>query len=100
VALVARYHRRSTPKVSHVPYQSLARDQRIEVVKLAAILRVGDVLDRAHLKNRRKIKVEKVPGVVRIVVGAFSDLNLEKQGVLDKADLFRQVYGMKVDIYG
>jgi len=41
IALVARYHRRATPRPYHEEYTSLDRDSRIAVAKMAAILRVG-----------------------------------------------------------
>lgn len=48
VALVARYHRRSHPKRTHLDFQERPREDRERVVKIAAILRVADALDREH----------------------------------------------------
>ena len=45
VALTARYHRRASPKPEHDGYASLARDGRVAVAKMAAILRVAVALD-------------------------------------------------------
>ena len=45
VALIARYHRRSPPRMSHEEFAPLTRAQRITVSKQAAILRVADALD-------------------------------------------------------
>ena len=41
VAQVARYHRRSFPKNTHSDYISLPREQRMNINKMAAILRVA-----------------------------------------------------------
>jgi exopolyphosphatase / guanosine-5'-triphosphate,3'-diphosphate pyrophosphatase len=48
IALVARYHRRGTPKQSHDEYAQLPAPLRRTVRFLASILRVAESLDRSH----------------------------------------------------
>jgi len=48
IALVARYHRRSTPKTAHEEYARLPAGRRRTVRTLAAMLRVAENLDRSH----------------------------------------------------
>ncbi len=48
IALVARYHRRGTPKSSHDEYAGLPAALRRTVRILASILRVAESLDRSH----------------------------------------------------
>jgi exopolyphosphatase / guanosine-5'-triphosphate,3'-diphosphate pyrophosphatase len=48
LALVARYHRRATPKRKHVGFGQLGRRARRTVRTLAAILRLAESLDRSH----------------------------------------------------
>jgi exopolyphosphatase/guanosine-5'-triphosphate,3'-diphosphate pyrophosphatase len=48
MALVARYHRRGTPKRSHPQYAQLPATLRRTVRTLASILRVAESLDRSH----------------------------------------------------
>jgi exopolyphosphatase/guanosine-5'-triphosphate,3'-diphosphate pyrophosphatase len=48
IALVARYHRRGTPKGSHDEYAGLPSPLRRTVRILASILRVAESLDRSH----------------------------------------------------
>jgi exopolyphosphatase/guanosine-5'-triphosphate,3'-diphosphate pyrophosphatase len=48
IALVARYHRRATPKRQHVGFMDLPRKRRGIVRTLAAILRLAEALDRSH----------------------------------------------------
>jgi exopolyphosphatase / guanosine-5'-triphosphate,3'-diphosphate pyrophosphatase len=48
VALVARYHRRGTPKRSHEEYARLPSPLRKTVKILASILHVAESLDRSH----------------------------------------------------
>jgi exopolyphosphatase/guanosine-5'-triphosphate,3'-diphosphate pyrophosphatase len=96
VALVARYHRRATPKPTHVEYVSLPREKRMVVSKLAAVLRVADALDRGHAQQVRDLHVERRADELVIHVHGVSDLTLERRAMAKKADLFEDVYGMTV----
>jgi exopolyphosphatase/guanosine-5'-triphosphate,3'-diphosphate pyrophosphatase len=48
IALVARYHRRGTPKRTHPEWSALDASHRKAVRVLAAILRLAESLDRSH----------------------------------------------------
>lgn len=48
MALIARYHRRGTPKRSHDEFASLGAPLRRAVRTLASILRLAESLDRSH----------------------------------------------------
>ncbi len=48
IANIARYHRKSHPKLRHQEYASLKSESREKVEKLSAILRIADSLDRTH----------------------------------------------------
>ncbi len=48
IALVARYHRKSAPKPSHLDFGALSGKRRKVVRVLSAILRFAETLDRSH----------------------------------------------------
>lgn len=98
VSHVARYHRRSCPKTSHIEYMALPREKRIAINKLAAILRVADALDRAHAQQVKDFGLERRPEEIIIHVRGVSDLAVEKHAVAAKADLFEDIYGVKVRV--
>lgn len=98
VAQVARYHRRSEPKPSHIEYTSLPRDQRMVVNRLAAVLRVADALDRGHMRQVRDFSVERQGGDLVICVRGAADLTLERRSMAGKGDMFEDIYGMRVRI--
>lgn len=100
ISMVARYHRRALPKQTHASFNNLNREDRIIVSKLAAILRVADALDRRHIDKKHDIKVDIDQGIMTITIRNAGDLSLEKHGMPAKADLFEQVYGMKVELQG
>ena len=96
VAHVARYHRRSAPKRTHLDYVSLPREHRVVVGKLAAILRIADALDRGHAQQVRDIEIERRPEELVIYVRGAADLTLERRGIAEKGDLFEDAYGMTI----
>ena len=96
VALVARYHRRNTPKATHPEYAALNREDRTVVAKLAALLRVADALDRSQ--NQRITGFESRIEQDRFVIAVenVEDLTIEQLGVKSKGDMFEEVYGRSV----
>jgi exopolyphosphatase/guanosine-5'-triphosphate,3'-diphosphate pyrophosphatase len=96
VAHIARYHRRSGPKPSHVEYMSLPRETRMTVSKLAALLRLADALDRGHAQQARDVWCERRQEDLIIYVPQASDLTLERHSLAAKADLFEDVYALRV----
>ena len=98
VANVARYHRRSRPKPSHVEYISMSRERRIVVSKLAAVLRVADALDvsRAQQISDFECCVDN-NGLILSVEGG-GDLTLERRSLAERADMFQDIYGLDIRI--
>jgi exopolyphosphatase/guanosine-5'-triphosphate,3'-diphosphate pyrophosphatase len=96
VAHIARYHRRSPPKPSHVGYVSLPRETRVVVNKLAAILRVADALSRGYLHRAHDLRLERQDDDLIIQIVGAGDLTLEQRAMAGKGDLFEDIYGMGI----
>ena len=96
VGLVARYHRRASPKPTHPGYALLDRESRVIVSKLAAILRVADALERSHSQRISEIRCKREPGRLVITVPKVDDLSLEQLALMQKGSLFEETFGMKV----
>lgn len=96
IALVSRYHRRASPKSNHLGYSTLARDERIEVCKLAAILRVADALDQSYSQRIQNIRCQRAENCWEIVVSDVEDLSLEQMALKQKGGLFEEVYGLPI----
>jgi exopolyphosphatase/guanosine-5'-triphosphate,3'-diphosphate pyrophosphatase len=95
-AQVARYHRRASPRPTHIEYLTLPREDRIAVNKLAALLRVADALDRGHAQQVRDLQFEQLPGELVIYVSGVTDLTIERRAMPEKSDLFEETYGLKI----
>jgi exopolyphosphatase / guanosine-5'-triphosphate,3'-diphosphate pyrophosphatase len=48
IANIARYHRKSTPKRKHLPFQQMSKDHKRLVRHLSIFLRLASALDRRH----------------------------------------------------
>ncbi len=98
VAQVARYHRRKEPTIKHEPYARLSVEDRDRVLRLSAILRVADALDREHRQVVRSVTVErKGPKTTLALVGQ-GDFALEEWSVNDKGGLFCRTFETTLEL--
>lgn len=93
VANVARYHRKSAPKLSHKSYESLTPKERNVIAKLAAILRLADSLDHEHASKVREVRLQYRKPCFTLTLAGEGDLLLEKWAIANKGDLFEEVFG-------
>lgn len=98
MAHVARYHRKSHPKITHSEYQSLPLKVRRRIRKLAAILRVADGLDRSQFQNVEKMELDLNPDAFFIQISGKEEVNLELWGAKRKSGLLREVLRRKINI--
>jgi exopolyphosphatase/guanosine-5'-triphosphate,3'-diphosphate pyrophosphatase len=95
VANVVRYHRKSPPSTTHVNFIALPREARIVVMKLAAILRVADALDRGHDQRVHDAAFERREERFVIKATGVADLSLERLSLAEKGDMFEDVFGLE-----
>ena len=98
VATIARYHRKAKPSLRHEPYKALQRSSRIEVSKLAAILRIATALDIEQNGKVSQIEVEQDGSNLRLQIAGEGDLLLERWAVMKRRSLFEEVFDVKVSI--
>jgi exopolyphosphatase/guanosine-5'-triphosphate,3'-diphosphate pyrophosphatase len=96
MALVARYHRRASPKPIHEGYNTLDRERRIAVAKLAAMLRVAAALDRSYSQRVDEIRVSRERSKLVIEVPDVDDLSLEQLALKPTGSLFEEIFGIPV----
>ncbi len=98
LASLGRFHRRGQPKMSFEPFASLSGGKRERVLKMIALLRVADGLDRSHSGPVDAIDVKIESAQVRMLVHARSDVDLELWGLRRKRELFERVFGMALQL--
>ena len=77
IALIARYHRRGTPKKAHDEYAGLPSGVRRAVRILASILRVAESLDRSHAQVVSALEVQDSGDNLLLQVKTSGDAQLE-----------------------
>ncbi|MEQ1828607.1 MAG: HD domain-containing protein [Pirellula sp.] len=96
VALVVRYHRRSSPQPDHEGYATLDRNDRVAVAKLSAILRLAIALDESRSQRISNIRSGRDGDRLIITTHGIEDVSLEQLTVRQSGDLFEEVFGMSV----
>ena len=99
IANVARYHRKSHPKIKHEGYNLLSNEDKILVSKLAAFLRIADGLDRSHASHIQRVKIRKIGRNLRVKVfhTAKGHTELELWGANRKKQLFEIVFRKRIE---
>lgn len=85
-----------------LPFEELAgsslleRGEYMTIIKLAAILRLANGLDRSHKQKIREIKLNiKDNHTMQILVNSEEDLTLEQAMLPEKTDLFEEVFSIR-----
>jgi exopolyphosphatase/guanosine-5'-triphosphate,3'-diphosphate pyrophosphatase len=96
ISQIARYHRGKMPGAGDTAFYSLPRTDRTAVLKLSALLRIADALDRGHLQRVRDFSVELKGETFFLKPQGTHDITLERLALSEKADFFEEVFGYKV----
>ncbi|MCH2174977.1 MAG: HD domain-containing protein [Lentisphaeria bacterium] len=98
VGNIVRYHRKSEPKLIHIHFATLSKEEKVIVYKLASILRIVEALDSSHMNRigQLDLKIDKDEFIIRDCNG--TDLTTERNSLTGKDELFEEVYGLKVVI--
>ncbi len=99
IALIARYHRGSPPRLKHRGFSQLDRALRERVVKLSALLRFADGLDRGHVGAVAGFSLRWTADALRVIVqeaDGTTSARLECWGASRKRQLLEEVLGRRV----
>lgn len=96
IANIVRYHRKALPSKSHELFARLSRRGQRVVMVGAALLRLGDGLDRSHGGVVQRVRCRVGDRKVRCTVYARSDAELEIWGARRKMDLFEKALGRRI----
>lgn len=93
LALVARYHRRSLPKLKHSEWAKADKKLRRRVKWLSGILRIADALDRSRFGVVDSVEVKAKKKAVSFFLNAHNDAEYELWDARQKCDLFEKLVG-------
>lgn len=95
VAEIAKYHRGKLLPQDDEQFQLLPRSDRMTILKLTAILRIADALDRGHAQKMSDMTLRLENDTFVLQVKERNTV-LEKIALAEKAGLFESVFGYKV----
>lgn len=98
MALVARYHRRGTPKKTHQEYAGLPAGLRRTVRMLASILRVAESLDRSHAQVVSGLELQDRETNMLVELRTSGDAELEIWAVARHVRPFERLVGKPVQV--
>lgn len=98
IAHIARYHRGSLPKDSHVDFVKLSDNDRRLVAQLASILRLADSLDSGYDGRIRDVTFVRRGQTVTLKLNARESVELVRQTLAKKKDMFEMTFGVKLEI--
>jgi len=92
IAQVARYHRKSPPRLKHEEFARLSAPDRLLVQRLSALLRIADALDRSHEQHIARVTVDLLPDKLILHLESAGPVLLEVITARFKGDLAREVF--------
>ncbi len=94
VANIIKYNLYYLPSQTEIS-KTLEGADFIVIAKLAAILRIANVLDKSHTQKIDDISVTVTDDKMLIYVSTYEDISLESGLFEARADFFEQVYGIR-----
>ena len=64
-------------------------------MKLTALLRLANALDRSHKQKINHMKISMKNQQLLVVIDTMEDITLEKERFEQKADFFEEIYGIR-----
>ena len=95
MANVAHYHSKGTPSDVDANFAYLAREDKVKVAKLAAMIRLADAVDRSHRQKAGSCDIRLRGENLEFRIAPLEDYSLEKWTFEDKADFFENVHGVR-----
>mgnify|MGYP000390836681 CR=1 FL=1 len=98
IAILSYFHSKKEPSIDHRFFATYNDSEKIKIIKLIAILKVADSLDRSH-KQQVKDIIIKIDNSNMILELAIADEPLiEKWAFEKKSELFSEVFGLNVKL--
>lgn len=98
IANLCRYHRKSTPQLTHESFQMLGVEDRRAVMLLTPILRLAVALDQSQEQNVERVEMVVQENNVELRLFSDKDVDIEQWSAQQTADVFQGIYGKTLTI--
>ena len=96
ISEIAKYHRGSSVPQDDESFHLMSRVDRLTILKLTAILRIADAMDRGHIQKFSDFTIKLEHNTLIINTKKSKNTVLEKIALTEKAGMFESVFGYKV----
>jgi exopolyphosphatase/guanosine-5'-triphosphate,3'-diphosphate pyrophosphatase len=98
IANLCRYHRKSMPQPTHVEFQTLDAEGRRAVVLMAPLLRIAVALDQSQEQLVEDVLVSTLDKAVELQLQSKRDLDVEQWHTEQVSGVFRETYGLPLQV--
>jgi exopolyphosphatase/guanosine-5'-triphosphate,3'-diphosphate pyrophosphatase len=98
IALLCRYHRKSSPSARHDPFQQLDNESRRAILMLVPLLRLADSLDRGNEQKVENLHVDLRNGHAVLALESTGDIGLELWAAERVSPLFESIYQLPLSL--
>jgi exopolyphosphatase/guanosine-5'-triphosphate,3'-diphosphate pyrophosphatase len=96
ISEIAKYHKGSSVPQDDESFHLMSRIDRLTILKLTAILRIADAMDRGHIQKFSDFTIKLEQNAFIINTKKSKNTLLEKIALTEKAGMFESVFGYKV----
>lgn len=96
VSEIAKYHKGTSVPQDEDSFLMLPRSDRMTILKLTAILRISDAMDRGHIQKFSDFSIKLQQNVLYLKTKNSKNTVLEKIAMSEKSGMFESVFGYKV----
>ena len=96
VSEIAKYHKGKLMPQDEESFQMLPRADRMTILKLTAILRIADAMDRGHIQKFSEFSIKKEQNTIYLKTQDSKNTVLEKIAMSEKSGMFESIFGYKV----
>ena len=96
VSEIAKYHKGNSVPQDEDSFLMLPRSDRMTILKLTAILRIADAMDRGHIQKFSDFSIKIQENSIVIHTKTTNNTVLEKIALNEKSGMFESVFGYKV----
>jgi len=96
VSEIAKYHKGTSVPQDEDSFLMLPRSDRMTILKLTAILRIADAMDRGHIQKFTDFSIRFQENTMYLQTRKSKNTVLEKIAMSEKSGMFESIFGYKV----
>jgi exopolyphosphatase/guanosine-5'-triphosphate,3'-diphosphate pyrophosphatase len=97
IATLCRYHRKSTPQLTHDSFQALTVEHRRTVLALTPLLRLAVALDQSQEQKVERVEIA-IQETVELRLYSQFDIDIEQWHAQQTAGLFQSIYNRLLNV--